>query len=136
MQTFFAALMALTAGTGITVLCSNASAYRWWNYLIDILKKNRFSKKNIDCYFVGRDKIIEVLSNNLDVVICDADEQAIKEFNAIQGASNGQECMTTFISPLENTTSGHYFDLFHLFSCERSYAVNTMRHGAPMELES
>ncbi len=136
MQTFFAVLMALTTGTGITVLCSNNKAYHWWSYLIDILKKNRFSKKNIDCYFVSKDKMISLLSENFDVVICDGDTESIKEFNDLCGQKNGQFVMTTFISPLEDNIGGDFFDLFHLFSCERSYAVNIMRHGAPMELDS
>lgn len=136
MQTFFAVLMALTTGTGVTVLSSNAQAYRWWNYLIDILKKNRFSKKNIDCYFVSKEKMLELMKENFDVVICDADKESITEFNKAQGDCNGQSVMTTFISPLEDFVGGHFFDLFHLFSCERSYAVNIMRHGAPMELDS
>lgn len=135
MQTFFAVLMALAAGTGMTVLCSNKKAYHWWNFLIDILNKNRFSKRNIDCYFVSKDKMKDLLSENFDVVICDGDLENIKEFNAAQGEKNGQFVMTTFISPLEDYINGSFFDLFHLFSCERSYAVNIMRHGAPMELD-
>ncbi|MFG1485445.1 proline dehydrogenase family protein [Halobacteriovorax sp. RZ-1] len=136
MQTFFAVLMSLTTGTGVTILCSNAEAYRWWNYLIDILKKNRFSKKNIDCYHVSKEKMHTLLSENFDVVICDGDLESIKEFNSAVGEQNGQFVMTSFISPLEDYISGSYFDLFHMFSCERSYAVNIMRHGAPMELDS
>ncbi|WP_412473502.1 proline dehydrogenase family protein [Halobacteriovorax sp. YZS-1-1] len=135
MQTFFAVLMSLAAGTGVTVLCSNKASYQWWNFLIDILKKNRFSKKNIDCYFVNKDKMHELLKENFDVVICDGDEENIREFNKIQGEYNGQSVMTTFITPLEDFINCSYFDLFHLFSCERSYAVNIMRHGAPMELD-
>jgi len=135
-DTFINFLMALACGVGITVLCTNQKSYIWWRYLIDILVKNRFSSRNIDCFFIGFDRITKVVNENVDVVIIDGENEAISKVLNEFSVGLGQKVMTKFITPMETTPVKAHFDLMLTYTNERSFAVNVMRHGAPMELEN
>jgi RHH-type proline utilization regulon transcriptional repressor/proline dehydrogenase/delta 1-pyrroline-5-carboxylate dehydrogenase len=135
-ETFINFLMALACGVGITVLCTNQKSYIWWRYLIDILIKNRFSSRNIDCFFVSFDQISKIVDEDVDVVIVDGENEATMKVLGEFSKGIGNKVMTKFITPMEATPSKDHFDLMFTYTNERSYAVNVMRHGAPMELEN
>ncbi|WP_232422541.1 aldehyde dehydrogenase family protein, partial [Bacteriovorax sp. DB6_IX] len=135
-ETFINFLMALACGVGITVLCTNQKSYIWWRYLIDILIKNRFSSRNIDCYFVGFDQITKIAQNQIDVVIVDGNNEGVQRVITEFSNDLGKSVMTRFVTPMEMTPASSHFDLMFTYANERSYAVNVMRHGAPMELEN
>ena len=128
--------MALACGVGVTVLCTNQKSYIWWRYLIDILIKNRFSSRNVSCYFVGLEQIAAAVKDDADVVIIDGDAQGISKVIHEVGDVIGTNVMTRFVTPMESSSSKNHFELMYTYTNERSYAVNVMRHGAPMELSN
>ena len=135
-ETFINFLMALACGVGVTVLCTNQKSYIWWRYLIDILIKNRFSSRNVSCYFVGVEQITAAVKDDADVVIIDGDAQGISKVIHEVGDVIGTNVMTRFVTPMESSSSKNHFELMYTYTNERSYAVNVMRHGAPMELSN
>jgi RHH-type proline utilization regulon transcriptional repressor/proline dehydrogenase/delta 1-pyrroline-5-carboxylate dehydrogenase len=134
MDTFIHFLVAIASGVGMTILCTNQKAYIWWQYLIDILAKNGLSKRNIDCYFVGVSHIEKLDKTSIDVVIIDGDDETTKTMLEFFVSATGDKLMTSFITTLESVVKDDFTDVFIKFAHERSYAINVMRHGAPMEL--
>ena len=128
-------LMGLAVGSGITILATNQKAYVWWQYLIDIVVKCGISKSNVDCFFVDIEAIKKMSLKNVDLIISDADVEGSQKLNSVIEEYMGQKKMPKVVSPFEAAFDLDVSELFYQFANERSFAVNTMRHGAPMELQ-
>lgn len=135
-ETFINFLMAISCGLGVTVLCTNQKAYIWWSYLIDILVKHRISKRNVECYFVSIEKINSLKNEQIDIVIVDGKGDCVETIFDIFSENIGNGVMTKFITPFESSSVDENFSILHSYVNERSYAINVMRHGAPMELNN
>lgn len=133
MNTFVNALMAITCGLGVTVMCSNHKSYSWWKYMIDLLIKNRFSSRNIECYFVNMKSIKRVDDQFVDVFIVDTDSKTYEVASHYIESFIGKKRVPKIVSSLENNMA-NFHDLVATYMNERSFAVNIMRHGAPMEV--
>lgn len=126
-------IMAVACGLGVTVLCSNNKAYIWWKYLIDILIKNRFSPRNIECFYVNFDKIKKEENQVVDVFIVDGDDSSYLKAANYMDHFIGSSSMPRIIYGRDEVAST-CFEQMRPYVNERSFAVNVMRHGAPMEV--
>ncbi|EQC48060.1 bifunctional proline dehydrogenase/L-glutamate gamma-semialdehyde dehydrogenase [Bacteriovorax sp. Seq25_V] len=126
-------IMAVACGLGVTVLCSNNKAYIWWKYLIDILVKNRFSPRNIECFYVNFDKMKKEDGQFVDVFIVDGDDSSYLKVVNYMEQFIGKKAMPKIIYGRDEVASS-CFEMMRPYVNERSFAVNVMRHGAPMEV--
>ncbi len=126
--------MALSIGSGISIFATNQKSYVWWQYLIDILVKCGFSKRNIDCFLVDSEVLNKVDLSLVDLYILDANEDGYQKVMEVIEKNIGQVVMPKVLSTLDEIETD-FLDLFCQFNNERSFAINTMRHGAPMELQ-
>ena len=126
--------MALAVGSGVTILTTNQKSYVWWKYLIDIVIKCGISRANVDCFFSDDESIKKMSLDIVDMFIVDTDKQGLEKIVDKIEKSVGAKKMAKIITPFETAYEDDINELFFQFTNERSFAINTMRHGAPMEL--
>ncbi len=133
-------LSAMVLGSGIVIVARNREAYATWLTITRKLYRNGFSKSSLKLYFASDillDKILQ--SKDIEFFIVDAelgDYEGILDmvFEKIKVISNSREFMTPLFTPFDGLTLGRWDDYLEQFINKRSMAVNTMRHGAPMDI--
>lgn len=137
LKTLIQTFSCLTSGTGLSVACRNKKSYQWWLSLRDALFQAGFSKENIDVYFVKTQELASSLNNpKLSAIIYDG---PIEEFGVHVGdfLNNAQDDlrMKMILTTHDHLKANDFYHQALNYVWVRSLAVNTMRHGAPLDLE-
>jgi RHH-type proline utilization regulon transcriptional repressor/proline dehydrogenase/delta 1-pyrroline-5-carboxylate dehydrogenase len=137
LKTLIQVFSCLSVGTGLTILARNRTTFQWWMNLRDLFYQSGFSKENLDVFHVNSKDLTRALNYpKLSVIIYDG---IFSEFKLHIGShlDDGKNDLR-----MKNilTTADHLLaqDFYHQalnFVWIRSLAVNTMRHGAPLDLE-
>jgi len=130
-------LASVLAGCGTTVICRSSESYVWWSEFVRYLIQSGFSKENINCYFLSKDKSDKLMKNpDIKSLVIDSDleilSDVLKELHTAD--SDGKRCKAV-LTPFDSTDNMDFKRLLEEHISVRSFAVNTMRHGAPMEIE-
>ena len=131
-------LGALSLGSGISVACLTQEAYASWKAILDLAWKSGFSKSNLDISLIGNSEIKNLFDiSGYSYVYADEFERFQNEFyvNLLEGQAL-TENMRMILSENDGYLLSSPSSVLDLFVCVRSIAVNTMRHGAPLELNS
>jgi RHH-type proline utilization regulon transcriptional repressor/proline dehydrogenase/delta 1-pyrroline-5-carboxylate dehydrogenase len=118
---------ALLVGLGVTVASRNQNNYEWWNKVKTFLNNAGISKENFDVYFASEKVLLQAISD-LEYTHVIFDSIDSKYFTEIKS-------MTKKISPHEAPKLMDFKKFLVEFIWLRSFAVNTMRHGAPLEID-
>lgn len=129
---------ALALGSGISVACVTEEAYKTWKSILELAWKAGFSKANIDCSLVSPEKLSDVMKESFYsyvyagqyVQFHDALYKNIIEGNALT------ETMRLILSEVDGVSLHDPAHVLDQFVWVRSMAINTMRHGAPLELNA
>ncbi len=127
---------ALSLGTGISVACTTQEAYATWKGILDLAWKSGFSKTNLDISLVSSADVTHLLEDagysfvyaghfynyHQDLYQHILDGHSLDTNMRLILSENDGQILLTPSSVLD------------LFVWTRSIAVNTMRHGAPLEL--
>jgi RHH-type proline utilization regulon transcriptional repressor/proline dehydrogenase/delta 1-pyrroline-5-carboxylate dehydrogenase len=130
---FFAAL---SLGSGISVACLTADSYRIWKGFLDLAWKSGFSKTNLDISLVD-EKDLSLLLKRSEYSYVYADELYQFSKTIYQELLHDQslsESMRLILSDLDGNMARDPSSILDLFVWTRSFAINTMRHGAPLEV--
>jgi RHH-type transcriptional regulator, proline utilization regulon repressor / proline dehydrogenase / delta 1-pyrroline-5-carboxylate dehydrogenase len=132
LQTF----SALAMGSGVTVLCRNTETYEWWGQLRIILSRAGFSRENFDVYMPSQKQLAKALENSLvSTILVDGDSSKVKHILDLVYTGNYNESrMKLVVSPHDSPNPEDFKQMLANFTWVRSFAVNTMRHGAPLDL--
>ena len=131
-------LGALSLGSGISIACLTQEAYASWKSILDLAWKSGFSKSNLDLSLVGKADLKNLFEmSGYSYVYADELEHFSNDlYHELLEGTALMENMRMVLS--EN--DGHHLSspssVLDLFVWVRSIAVNTMRHGAPLELNS
>ncbi|EQC48171.1 proline dehydrogenase family protein [Bacteriovorax sp. BSW11_IV] len=131
-------IMALTLGVGVTVLCRNEMAYNWWMQFNDIFISNGLSKNNFDVFLASEKNTFEAVKDeHVEVVILDANLEKTKWFMSgdIFTDKDNTRHMKKFHTVFDSPEALDFKRLASRYVLVRSFAVNVMRHGAPLELD-
>lgn len=137
LKTLIQIFSCLSVGTGLTVLARNKTAFQWWMSLRDLIYQAGFSKENLDVYLVSEKDLKRALNaSKLSVIIYDG---IMEEYSLHIGGHFDEGKLDLRMRQIL-TTADHLKaqDFYHQamnFVWVRSLAVNTMRHGAPLDLE-
>lgn len=126
----------LALGCGVSVACVTQEAYATWKAILDIAWKAGFSKTNLDITLISDKSLHKVLMTpQYSFVYAGSFEQYHGELykNILEGDSL-TENMRMILSEMDGNALSDASDVLDLFIWIRSVAVNTMRHGAPLEL--
>lgn len=137
LKTLIQIFSCLSLGTGLTVLARNKMAFQWWMGLRDLFYQVGFSKENLDVYLVSEKDLKRALNSaKLSVVIYDG---AMEEYELHVGAylDDGKSDlrMKNILTTADHLKPQDFYHQAMNYVWVRSLAVNTMRHGAPLDLE-
>jgi RHH-type proline utilization regulon transcriptional repressor/proline dehydrogenase/delta 1-pyrroline-5-carboxylate dehydrogenase len=132
-STLVEVLVALSLGIGVSVLARNQKAFDWWNKINSIFYKFR-KEKSFDVFFPNQ-KLLEssLTTPDLRTIIIDGGEKEI--YNALKiiyDGSHSEKFMRQILTPLDSPNVLDFDSMVEKFIFIRSFAVNIMRHGAPM----
>lgn len=126
---------ALYVGTGLTVVCRSQAAYSLWSRLVAVLHASGLSKQNVDAFYVSSERLEKSLENcQWPVVIVDGTPAQVAMV-AKSAAKTNMKHLVNVISPYDAPATGNVKGFLRPFLRPRSFAVNIMRHGAPLDLE-
>ena len=129
-------LSALAAGTGVAVACTTQESYSQWKGLCDSAWQAGFSHQNLEVYLAGKTELEEMLA-----------QPGLAAQYISAPAQWRDEVLTRSLPP--GTLNSHMRAIYHdgehpsfespaewleQYVYVRAFAVNTMRHGAPLEL--
>lgn len=137
LKTLIQIFSCLSTGTGLTVLARNRSAFLWWTNLREILYQVGFSKENFEVYHVSTKDLARALNSaKLSVIIYDG---VLSEYdqhigNHFDDGKNDLR-MRLILTIADHLKSSDFYHQALNYIWVRSLAVNTMRHGAPLDLD-
>ena len=121
----------------MSIVCRNEASYYWWTKLVSLFLKAGFSLENIHVQQLSRSGLEKAITGkNVTTIIIDGKIEIVGEI--LERAYNNQfleKNMIKIISPHDAPHIEDFHRQMHLFTNTRSFAVNTMRHGAPLELD-
>jgi RHH-type proline utilization regulon transcriptional repressor/proline dehydrogenase/delta 1-pyrroline-5-carboxylate dehydrogenase len=137
LKTLIQVFSCLAAGTGLSVVCRNNRSFQWWMNLRDTLFAAGFSKENLEVYFTKTSELANVINDpKLSVIIYDG---LMEEYSAHVGDflndGKADQRMKLILTVNDNLKAQDFYHQALNYVWVRSLAVNTMRHGAPLDLE-
>lgn len=129
---------ALALGTGVSVACVTEEAFKTWKGILDLAWKAGFSKTNIDCSLVSPDTVQNLMKEaHYSFVYAGHFVQFhdVLYKNLLDGKALS-ETMRLILSEVDGVSLQDPNQVLDQFVWVRSLAINTMRHGAPLELNA
>lgn len=136
-KTLIQTMSAILSGTGVTIACRNKDTYQLWMKIRDSLIANGFSKENIDVYLTNNKNLQHILNApKLSVIIYDGSmtDYSLHIGNHLNEGKLDQR-MKLILTVSDSTVTNDFYHQLMNFVWVRSLAVNTMRHGAPLDLD-
>jgi RHH-type proline utilization regulon transcriptional repressor/proline dehydrogenase/delta 1-pyrroline-5-carboxylate dehydrogenase len=127
---------ALALGSGVSVVCLTNEAYETWKGILELAWKSGFSKTNIDCSLISPERLKEVMKDPHFSYVYAGHLAQFKDVlykNILDGAALS-ETMRLILSEVDGVAITQNEQVLDQFVWVRSLAINTMRHGAPLEL--
>lgn len=131
---YFLATLAL--GSGVSVACVSEEAYTSWKGVLDIAWRNGFSKANLDISLVSEAGMKKLLDEPRFSFIYAGQYMHYHDslYSDLLPPRALSENMRQILSEIDGVSLQEPQMVMDQFVWTRSLAVNTMRHGAPLEL--
>jgi RHH-type proline utilization regulon transcriptional repressor/proline dehydrogenase/delta 1-pyrroline-5-carboxylate dehydrogenase len=132
----FQAISALCMGVGLTVMCRSDKSYAWWMSFHNYFSKVGLSKENFNVFLTSEELFNEKIKDPLiSYIIVDGNKKWLKIINdLVFDDSYSEKRMRLILTPYDAFHITDYKRHFLTYSWVRAFAVNTMRHGAPLEI--
>lgn len=130
-------MAAIAVGSGVTILASSEEAYSSWKLIHGCFVNACIPMENLNIYFVNNDIIIKALTEpDISFIIIDGTIDKIQKIPyTFSSMSNGNsKYMRSIHTPMDSPEHPQWEKFLLQFVFTRSFAINTMRHGAPLEL--
>lgn len=136
-KTFLYLLAALAIGSHVAVLCQTKAMFETWTFICQCLQELGFTAQNISALYFGEEKIREaLLEKDLQFIILEGDEHQVAKILPEAFDENfSEQCLKTILTKLDAPALQDFGKYLEPFVLVRSFAINTLRYGAPMELE-
>lgn len=138
LKSLFYLLGSLALGSGVSVACVTEKSYQTWKSILDMAWKAGFSKTNLDITLVN-DKVLSTYfyrSQYSFVYAGHYPEEQGHLYREILGGNSLSENMRLILSEVDGVALENPVSVLDQFVWMRAIAVNTMRHGAPLELST
>ena len=127
---------ALALGSGLSIACLTEKSYIIWKGLLDIAWKSGFSKTNLDISLIDEKDLSRILLRS-EYSYVFADKLDLYSDTIYKRLLDDQalvENMRLVLSDFDGVVLKDPSSILDLFVWTRSFAINTMRHGAPLEI--
>lgn len=129
---------ALLSGSGVLIMCRTNEAYSFWYQIVDILRGLGVKKDNLDIYLTNVENLhLACASNVFEFQYIDANLDTTKvvlERSLVDELTSGSY-LKKILTNLECRYNDDFESICYDLLKTRSFAVNVMRHGAPLELQ-
>ena len=132
-QYFFGAL---ALGSGVSVACLTDEAFSSWKGILDLAWKAGFSKTNVDCTLMSPETLGQLFKLPEYSYIYAGRLVQYKDVlyqNLLEGKALSENMRLT-LSEADGVSLSEPSHILDQFVWVRSFAINTMRHGAPLEI--
>lgn len=130
-------LGALSLGSGLSIVCVSQESYKTWKSLVDLAWKSGFSKMNLDITLASPDVLKTYLSDpSYSFVYAGALSEIPQIYEGILKKDHLTENMRSILSERDGVLASEPSHILDQFVWVRAMAINTMRHGAPLELQN
>jgi RHH-type proline utilization regulon transcriptional repressor/proline dehydrogenase/delta 1-pyrroline-5-carboxylate dehydrogenase len=129
---------ALALGSGLSVACLTEGSYNLWKGILDLAWKAGFSKTNIDCSLISPESLGQLLKESHYSFIYAGRFVQYRDVlykNLLEGKALSEN-MRLLLSEADGVSLSDPSHVLDQFVWVRSLAINTMRHGAPLELNT
>lgn len=129
---------ALALGCGLSVTCVTEEAFMTWKGILDLAWKAGFSKTNIDITMISKERL-ETIFKGPQYSFLYAGGFVQHHDGLYKNVLSGEalsENMRHILSDIDGVSLDNPQTVLDQFIWMRSLAINTMRHGAPLELHS
>lgn len=129
---------ALALGSGLSVACVTEEAYQTWKAILELAWKAGFSKTNIDCTLISPDSVGKFFKESHYSYVYAGHFTQYHDLiykNLLDGKALS-ETMRLILSDVDGVSLSDPSQVLDQFVWVRSFAINTMRHGAPLELNA
>ncbi|MGR3177616.1 MAG: bifunctional proline dehydrogenase/L-glutamate gamma-semialdehyde dehydrogenase [Candidatus Anammoxibacter sp.] len=128
---------AMAVGAGVTILTESADCYASWESICNYFFRSGVPKQNLKVVLADEDMLKKALEEfNMSFIIVDGNANNVEELLADISSINNKDakyvCSTH--TPMDCPTPPHWEEYLKQFVFARSMAINTMRHGAPLEI--
>ena len=127
---------ALALGSGVSVACLTTEAYQTWKSILDLAWKAGYSKTNLDITFLSKQRLQTVFKEAQYTYVYAGNFVRYKNdvYRELLSGSALSESMRLILSEIDGVSLAEPAHVLDQFVWTRSIAVNTMRHGAPLEM--
>ena len=136
MKTLIQIFSGILMGTGMTILCRNKDTFLWWMGIRDQVFKSGFSKENFDVFLVNNENLTRALNEQkLSVIIYDGSltDYSLHVGNFLNDGKNDLR-MRQILTISDHLQANDFYHQHMNYIWVRSMAINTMRHGAPLDI--
>ena len=135
-STLLSFFTALSAGVGITIITTKQETYLIWQRIIDCFYSAGVSKMNLSANFCSPSRYEEVIRRKeIEMFFNDGDRTSFKLLsNKIFEKDFESDFLPKVLSTLDSPDPLDFESFYLQFIEIRSFAINTMRHGAPLEI--
>ncbi len=136
-SSFLQVAAAILMGTGVTVLCRSKKSYEWWQGISNYYYQAGISRENFVVYFPGDEAFEKTLKHPLvSYCIVDGDKKWVSRvLESIYDGDFNERRIRNIYSPFDTFNPTDFKRLCGNYVWVRAFAVNTMRHGAPLDLD-
>ncbi len=135
-STLMEVLAALSMGVGVSILARNQYSFDWWNKIRSIFYK--YSKERSFDVFFPNQKIFEemVIKDDLRTIVVDGGvDQISGVLKIVYNDSYSEKYMKQILTPFDSPSVYDFDAIIEKLVFVRSFAINIMRHGAPMSVQ-
>lgn len=128
----------LALGCGVSVACLTEDAYKTWKGILELAWKAGFSKTNIDCSLVSPERLKQITTEAHYSFVYAGRFVQYRDvlYKDILSGNALTETMRLILSEVDGVAIQNPEAVLDQFVWVRSLAINTMRHGAPLELNA
>ena len=136
-SSLLAMISALAVGAGVTIVCRRSEGFFWWSKVVEQFIKSGISAEQLRVQQIGEEALRKTIqSHELTSIVLDGGVEHFEEVSReIYNNQYSEREMIKIITPHDCPQVNDYEAYLELFSYTRSFAINTMRHGAPLELD-
>ena len=129
-------IMNLMIGNGVTVVCPNEQSYNKWKSIVALAIKSGFSEYNLQVLWPSHSTVKALLEREYTLVAFDESWVAASGIDMLElaMASKFKDFLRKVIVIQEQVSGLTWDEYVRDLTIARSFAINTMRHGAPLEL--
>ena len=135
LQHFLTFVFNLIVGNGVNVICLDDKGYKAWENIVNTAYIAGISAYNVNVMRFSTKKLKVVLREEIyDFVYFDKHIDGLSELMSIALKNRNDQRLKKILLSEEWEDWDDYDSFIEKLTISRSYAINTMRHGAPMEI--